>query len=104
MIRRPGLSVGSFVVAVAVMAAALATPFRAAAQNSAEQADEMYRQGIAALQQGDLASAKADFQNRAAPKRTIRSAGSCSRRMRSIPRLNNSAQRSIFVPTFSRPT
>src|ERR1700733_15342848 len=35
---------------------------RALAQNSAGQADQIYRQGIAALQQGDLATAKADFQ------------------------------------------
>src|ERR1700722_10294388 len=45
----------------AVLIAALAMPLRAPAQNSAAQADEIYRQGITALQQGDLATAKADF-------------------------------------------
>ena len=52
---------GAFVLGAALVGV-LAMPFRATAQNSAAQADEIYGQGITALQQGDLATAKADFE------------------------------------------
>src|SRR6185312_5934785 len=56
-----GFPVFKIAVLTAGFLIALGAPVPASAQTAA-QADEIYRQGIAALQQGDLATAKADFE------------------------------------------
>src|SRR5580704_9416099 len=60
--HHPQLSSQKAFVLGAALIALLATPLRVSAQDRGAQADEIYGRGITALQQGDLATAKADFE------------------------------------------